>query len=119
VLGRSGSALSREYKRNLNHKENYLPSEAEQIAKRRKKWAAEIGSKCKPYEENIYFRLCEGWTPEQIAGRLSMEEKIFTVSMKQSINSSINCMLTGRHYYLESMRLAGIKKWVRRPQKER
>jgi len=80
VLGRSGSALSREYKRNLNHKGNYLPSEAEHRAKRRKKWAAEIGSKCEPYEENIYSRLCEGWTPEQIAGRLSMEEKTFTVS---------------------------------------
>ncbi len=80
MLGRSGSALSREYKRKLNHEDNYLPSEAEQIAKRRKKWAAEIGSKCEPYEGNIYSRLCEGWTPEQIAGRLSMDEKSFTVS---------------------------------------
>ena len=80
LLGRSGSALSREYKRNLNHAGNYLPSEAEGNAKRRKKWAAEIGSKCEPYEENIYSRLCEGWTPEQIAGRLSIEEEIFTVS---------------------------------------
>ncbi len=55
VLGRSGSALFREYK-----------------SRRRKKEAAEIGSKCEPYEENIYSRLCEGWTPEQIAGRLSI-----------------------------------------------
>ncbi len=70
VLGRSGSALSREYKRNLNHKGNYLLSEAEYKSRRRKKEAAEIGSKCEPYEENIYSRLCEGWTPEQIAGRL-------------------------------------------------
>ena len=75
-----GSALSREYKRNLNHEGNYLPSEAEYTAKRRKQWAAEIGSKCEPYDENIYSRLCEGWTPEQIAGRLSIEEKTFTVS---------------------------------------
>ena len=37
LLGRSGSALSREYKRNLNHAGNYLPSEAEGNAKRRKK----------------------------------------------------------------------------------
>ena len=80
VLGRNGSTLSREYKRNQNHEGNYLPSEAENKAKRRRKWAAETGSKCELYEENIYSRLCEGWTPEQIAGRLSMEEKTFTVS---------------------------------------
>jgi IS30 family transposase len=80
MLGRSGSALSREYKRNLNDNGNYLPSEAEHQAKRRKKWAAETGSKCEPYEDNIYSRLCEGWTPEQIAGKLSKEEKTFTVS---------------------------------------
>jgi IS30 family transposase len=67
MLGRSGSALSREYKRNLNDNGNYLPSEAEHQAKRRKKWAAETGSKCEPYEDNIYSRLCEGWTPEQMA----------------------------------------------------
>ena len=72
VLGRSGSALSREYKRNLNYERNYLSSEAEYKSRRRKKEAAEIGSKCEPYEENIYSRLCEGWTPEQIAGRLSI-----------------------------------------------
>jgi len=59
VLGRSGSTLSREYKRNLNHDGNYLPSEAEHRAKRRKKWTAEIGSKCEPYEGNIYSRLSE------------------------------------------------------------
>jgi IS30 family transposase len=80
MLGRSGSTLSREYKRNQNDEGNYFPSEADHYAKERKKWAAEIGSKCEPYEENIYSRLCEGWTPEQIAGRLSIKEKIYTVS---------------------------------------
>jgi IS30 family transposase len=119
VLGRSGSALSREYKRNLNHDGNYLPSEAEYNAKRRKKWAAEIGSKCEPYEESIYSRLCEGWTPEQIAGRLSLEEKTLRSAMKQFTNLSTNCMLIGHHYYLESMCHAGIRRWVKRPQREK
>ncbi len=80
VLGRSVSALSREYKRNLNHAGNYLPSEADYKSRRRKKEAAETGSKCESYEDTIYSGLCEGWTPEQIAGRLSMEEESFTVS---------------------------------------
>jgi len=39
-----------------------------------------MASKCEPYEDKIYARLCEGWTPEQIAGRLSVEEINFTVS---------------------------------------
>ena len=37
VLGRSGSTLSREYKRNLNYEGNYLPSEAGYKSRRRKK----------------------------------------------------------------------------------
>ncbi|MEE9337823.1 MAG: IS30 family transposase [Methylococcaceae bacterium] len=46
----------------------------------RKSQAAETRSKCEAYESEIYSRLCEGWTPEQVAGRLSEKEKSFSVS---------------------------------------
>jgi activator of 2-hydroxyglutaryl-CoA dehydratase len=96
------------------------PFRSRTYRKKKKKWAAEISSKCEPYgEENIYSRLCEGWTPEQIAGRLSLEEKTLRSAMKQFTNLSTNCMLIGHHYYLESMCHAGIRRWVKRPQREK
>lgn len=79
-LGRNGSSISREYKRNLNQERNYLPSLAQKRSDLRKKYAGERHSKCEPYQDEIYSRLCEGWTPEQVAGRLSFQEKDFKVS---------------------------------------
>ena len=80
LLGRAGSTISREYKRNGNSGSFYLSSEANQEAKCRKAKAASTGSKCEPYAGLIYGKLSLGWTPAQIAGRLNMEEKDFSVS---------------------------------------
>ena len=80
IIGRNGSTVSREYNRNQNEVGNYLPSEANNHSKSRKKEAAEKPSKCDAYEHRIYARLCEGWTPSQIAGRLSKDEPGFSVS---------------------------------------
>ena len=119
MLERSGSALSREYKRNLNYERNYLPSEAEYKSRRRKKEAAEIGSKCEPYEENIYSRLCEGWTPEQIAGRLSIEEEIFTVSHETIYHFIYKLHVDWTSLLPRKHAPRWHKKWVRRPQREK
>ncbi|VAW46081.1 Mobile element protein [hydrothermal vent metagenome] len=72
--------MSREYKRNCGSACFYLPSKANQEAKLRKAQAGLRKSKCEAYEEYIYKKLTIGWTPSQIAGRLTMEEKGFSVS---------------------------------------
>jgi IS30 family transposase len=80
VLGRNGSTISREYNRNITEEGSYLPSEAQKQCLMRKSQAAETKSKCEAYESEIYFRLCEGWTPSQVAGRLSKKKKGFSIS---------------------------------------
>ena len=80
VLGRNGSTISREYNRNITEEGSYLPSEAQKQCLMRKSQAAETKSKCEVYESEIYSRLCEGWTPSQVAGRLSEKKKGFSIS---------------------------------------
>ena len=78
-IGRSGSSLSREYKRNQNGGGKYLPSEAHKKAHERKSEAAIGGSKCEPFKDEIHYHLRLGWTPAQIANRLSKKRKGFSI----------------------------------------
>ncbi len=80
LLGRSGSTISREYNRNLNEDGIYLPSIAHEKAMARKSQAANRQSKCEKYAETIHHFLRLGWTPEQIAGWLSLAHKGFSIS---------------------------------------
>ena len=79
-LGRNPSSISREYKRHLNDDGKYLPSEAQAQAVRRNSESVAGRSKCEPYRDEIYRKLCLGWTPEQIAGWLSRTLFRFSVS---------------------------------------
>lgn len=80
ALGRSPSTISREYRRHQNDEGEYLPSEAQASATKINRESVTGRSKCEPYRDDIYRLLCMGWTPEQIAGRLSRAKPSFSVS---------------------------------------
>ena len=80
ILGRSGSSISREFRRNKVLDEDYLPSKAHSLAVDRKSDSALKISKCAAYEYQIHHLLGIGWTPEQIAGRLTKDKPNFSVS---------------------------------------
>lgn len=79
-LGRSGSSISREYRRNRDKGQAYLPSVAHEKAKARNVAAAEVSSKCEPHEHEIYRLLCLGWAPAQIASWLRKMISGFSIS---------------------------------------
>jgi len=69
ALGRSGSTISREFKRN-GFKHNYVASVAQGQTDRRRSKAARSRRKMEQPEirESVKEKLKEGWSPEQIAG---------------------------------------------------
>ena len=79
-LGRSKSSVIREYNRNLNEKGEYLPFLAQEKSEARRRASKSSTSKCEPYSEEIYYWLCLGKTPEQIAAHLSRTKWGFRVS---------------------------------------
>ena len=80
LLDRDRTTISREYNRNLNEDDIYLPSVAHEKAMARKSQAAKRKSKCEKHEKTIHHFLRLGWTPEQIAGWLGIAHKGFSVS---------------------------------------
>ena len=80
ILGRSGSTISREFRRNKILDEDYLPSKAHSLAVDRKSDSALKISKCAAYEHQIHHLLGIGWTPEQIAGWFKKGDSGFSVS---------------------------------------
>jgi len=79
-LNRNGSSISREYRRHQTQEGAYFPSDANDKARQTKSDAASGRSKSEPYEKEIYDLLCIGWTPAQIAGRLSLNLTGFSIS---------------------------------------
>ena len=77
ALGRHGSTISREYIRHRDEVNVYLASQAHKSAKESKVSAASGRSKCHAFEQDIHDLLQLGWTPAQIAGRLSLQRKGF------------------------------------------
>lgn len=75
VLGRNPSSISREV---TNNSVNgiYDPKKAQQKAYRKRKYSKYQGMKIREHpllEEYVGEKLKDGWTPEQIAGRLKLE----------------------------------------------
>jgi IS30 family transposase len=68
-LGRAGSTISRELKRNALESGAYrpVPAEGAYLLRRQRLARLEKDSKLRGY---VLARLSEGWTPEQISGRL-------------------------------------------------
>ncbi len=78
ALGRSPSTLSRELKRNSHPTKvwagGYDPVRAEQLAQRRRRWDCRFKLERQPgLRTLVKDYLAMGWSPEQIAGRLTQE----------------------------------------------
>jgi IS30 family transposase len=78
AIGRDPSTLSRELRRNSKPTKawsrGYDPVRADQLADRRRRWDGRFKLVRQPdLQELVRDRLAMGWSPEQIAGRLTLE----------------------------------------------
>jgi IS30 family transposase len=71
ALGRAASTIARELRRNALDSGGYRPHVADgsYLLRRQRRAALEMDTKLATY---VTDRLAEGWTPEQIAGRLRL-----------------------------------------------
>jgi len=77
-MGRSASTISRELRRNSVRTKvwpgGYEPVRAQQLAERRRRWDCRFTLERQPdLRDLVKHRLAMGWSPEQIAGRLTRE----------------------------------------------
>jgi IS30 family transposase len=72
ALDREPSTISRELKRNTGAKIGYQPSYAGQQAAARR-WSGSRLERDDALRENVLDHLAEGWSPEQVSGRLERE----------------------------------------------
>jgi IS30 family transposase len=71
-LDRAPSTVAREVKRNSGRKVGYKPAYAnEQAAARR--WKGSKLARKPELREAVFSRLAQGWSPEQVAGRLALD----------------------------------------------
>jgi IS30 family transposase len=78
ALGRSVSTVSRELQRNSEPTKvwsgGYAPARAEQLAQRRRRWDGRFKlARDAALRAHVHRALTQGWSPEQIAGRLRAE----------------------------------------------
>lgn len=78
-LGRAPSTISRELRRNSVRTKawagGYEPVRAQSLAERRRRWACRFKLERQPdLRDLVKARLAMGWSPEQIAGRLTRED---------------------------------------------
>ena len=78
-LGRPASTITREVKRNIGTKVGYQPRFADEMAWARR-WRGSKRSRHPPLQELVLGRLAQGWSPEQIAGRLKLDKAKLRVS---------------------------------------
>jgi IS30 family transposase len=84
-LGRSASTISRELKRNSKPTKawpgGYLPDRANRLAERRRRWDCRHKLARQPaLRAVVHDRLAMGWSPEQIAGRLTRDNAPMRIS---------------------------------------
>ena len=71
-LDRSPSTVSRELKRNGSRTRGYLPAYADQQAHARR-WIGSRLERDAVLRDRVLSRLQQGWSPEQVVGRLALE----------------------------------------------
>lgn len=84
-LGINPSSLSRELRRNSSRDKRYNPRKAHHKAYVRRKYSKYEGMKiCKDswLENYVKEKLCAGWTPEEISGRLKADYRTSVISFK-------------------------------------
>jgi IS30 family transposase len=85
ALRRSASTISRELRRNAKPtkvwREGYEPVRAQRLAERRRRWDGRFKLMRQPdLRALVRDRLAMGWSPEQIAGRLTREQASARIS---------------------------------------
>ena len=71
-LDRSASTVARELKRNGSRTQGYQPRYAHQQAQARR-WRGSRLERNPPLRESVLSGLKQGWSPEQVAGRLARD----------------------------------------------
>jgi IS30 family transposase len=84
-LGRDASTISREWNRNSKKTKSwrggYRAERAERLARRRRRWDCRFKLARQPeLRAQVRDRLAMGWSPEQIAGRLALEDAPMKIS---------------------------------------
>jgi IS30 family transposase len=79
ALGRSASSISRELKRNSGKQVGYKPSYAQEQTRARR-WKGSRLERDAELRSFVLERLKQGWSPEQIAGRLKQQKAAVTIS---------------------------------------
>lgn len=82
ALGRNKGTISREIKRNSSPKQNYYTMPWAQLKAERRNWRAHRRQRLKNEQIALYVRLKlkEGWSPEQISGRIGLDHPGFEIS---------------------------------------
>lgn len=110
IIGRSKSTVSRELSRNKSEDGNYIPSIANEKYLERKSEALK-GNRIRDIftQEYIVEKLKEGWSPEQISGRLNLEYPchyvctetiylwIYDPKTKEKVDEDLRIYLTFKH----------------------
>jgi transposase, IS30 family len=82
ALGRNKGTISREIKRNSSPKQSYYTMPWAHLKAERRSWRAHRRPRLKNGQIVLYVRskLKEGWSPEQIAGRIGLDHPGFSIS---------------------------------------
>jgi IS30 family transposase len=73
ALDRPASTISRELKRNAGCQVGYRPGHAEEQARARR-WSGSRLERNDALRDQVLGRLAAGWSPEQVAGRLALDQ---------------------------------------------
>jgi IS30 family transposase len=75
ALGRNKGTISREIKRNASPKQNFYTMPWAQLKAEQRSWRAHKRTRLKNEQIVLYVRskLKEGWSPEQISGRIGLD----------------------------------------------
>ena len=112
ALGRSKGTISRELSRNSSPEYKlYLSHRAHGRAEHRKKQASQrIRLKDARIISYVTAKLAEGWSPEQIAGRISMDHKDLSISHEAIYQYIYHSETDGRQDLIQCLRRAHRKR---------
>ena len=118
AIGRSVSSISREMKRNCPVRRKYVPRKAhERALEKRKLRGRKDRLKTKKIREYVITHLKEGWSPEQIAGRMKLE-KVGSIS-HEAIYQFVYHQIHRKGYGYTKPGCEDLRMFLRRKQKRR
>jgi IS30 family transposase len=118
VIGRSVSSISREMNRNCPIRRRYVPRKADERAQeKRKERGRKDRLKNKRIREYVIIHLKEGWSPEQIAGRMKLE-KVGSIS-HEAIYQFVYHQIHRKGYGYTKLGCEDLRMFLRRKKKRR